>query len=168
MEDLNSKNRIEIRRHHNQLKVTSNGVMILGVWSILKAFLTTFMGTNQLDIPGAGSRYGMLVSVIAYLIFLAFDLRLRLVIWRGARKEAYGRDTNNRYIVLTIILLMVSAASLTYMLYSLFVSHDQIPTHLASILIESASFVIMCELLYSGFRIRRIRSVLDVHREEAA
>lgn len=167
MDGLNSENRIEIRRHHNQLKVTSNGVLILGAWSLMKAFLTSFTDTAQTAIPRPQTAVEIIIVVIMYIIFLAIDLRLRLIVWRGARKEAYGRDTNNRYIVMTVILLLVSAVSLASMGYSLIKTHDSIPTQIASILIEIASFAILIELLYSSHKIRRIRSEISIQKEEA-
>jgi len=168
MDELNSKNRIDIRRYHNQLKVTSNGVLILGVWSVLKTFLTSITGTDQLGIPRANTTADLIFTVIGYGIVLLIDFRLRMIVWRGARKEAYGRDTNNKYIFVTVLLILVSGFSFVAICYYMIKTHEHISTHLASILIESASFVIMCELLYSALKIRKIRSNLSVRKEEAA
>lgn len=167
MEDLNSKNRIEIRRHHNQLKITSNGVMILGAWSILKSFLMILSGNDPESAELLSSVFITIVTGIVFLILVAIDLKIRLVIWRGARDEAYGRRIKNRYIGMTIFLLFVSGLTLAALVISLFKGSEDKTTSLASLLVELTSFVIMCELLNSSFKIRKIRSELGKSEEGA-
>ena len=164
MDELNSPKRIEIRRHHNQLKVTSNGIMILGVWSILKTFLLMVSGVSVSSdgTPFDASLFNIIALSVMFLILLAIDLRLRLVIWRGARREAYGRNTNNRYLVLTIILIVISVISLCSLCYSLVTDSEDRVNRLASILVESTSLAIMCELVYSGFSLRKIRKEIEL------
>lgn len=161
MDEINSPKRIEIRRHHNQLKVTSNGVLILGIWSVFRVFMFSLSGNSSesqlFDSPVAN----IIASIFVYGIVLAIDLRFRLVIWRGARREAYGRNTNNRYLVFTVILLILSLMSLCTFVYSLGNLKTDIYNSLASVLVEITSFVIMCELLHSGLKLRKIRSELQ-------
>ena len=158
MEDLNSKKRIAIRRYHNQLKVTSNGVLILGLWSIFKVFLTTMTGRGQSGLNGLSSTGEVIAFFVMFFILLGIDIRFRLSIWRGARKEAYGRNANNIYLVLTILLIILSGCSIVLLLYAFFRYENKPSETFVALLLEVTSFVIMCELVYAGFKIRKIRS----------
>ena len=167
MDELNSKNRIAIRRHHNQLKITSNGIMILGVWSIFKAFMLAISdNTTNTAASFKNTQGGIWALAIGFFIVLLIDFRLRLVIWRGARKEAYGRDTNNRYLVLTIFLIILSVLSIGTLFYALIKGTDDRRTTFASILVEVTSLAIMIELVSSGFKLRKIRSEIENENKE--
>lgn len=160
MTDINSENRISIRKYHNQLKVTSNGVIILGLWSIFKTFLMTVSGY---EVEGLENFERTTINVvflcIFYAILLAIDFRIRLVIWRGAREEAYGRKKNNRYLVLAFILILLSVFSIFSIIRAFITKQeDDLSLTFTSFLVEITSFVILCELVYSGFKMRRIRA----------
>lgn len=160
MTDINSEKRIAIRKYHNQLKVTSNGVIILGLWSILKTFL---MMVSDYDVEGLEdferTTFNVVALCIIFAIVLAIDFRFRLVIWRGARVEAYGRKKNNRYLVLAFFLILVSAFSMVSIVVG-FINGDEkdFSLTLTSLIVETTSFVILCELVYSGIKMRRIRA----------
>ena len=160
MTDINSEKRISIRKYHNQLKVTSNGGIILGLWSIFKTFLMTVSGY---EVEGLENFERTTINVvflcIFYAILLAIDFRIRLVIWRGAREEAYGRKKNNRYLVLAIILIFLSVLSMVSIIWAFITKQeDDLSLTFTSFLVEITSFVILCELVYSGFKLRRIRA----------
>ena len=169
MNELNSEKRIEIRRHHNQLKITSNGIMILGLWSIFKTFMLA-ISDNPSGIADTfkNTKGGIWVLAVAFFIVLLIDFRFRLIIWRGARKEAYGRDTNNRYLVLTIFLIILSIASIGSLIYTFIKGADDRMTTFASILVEVTSLAIMIELVSSGFKLRKIRSEIANENKEVS
>lgn len=149
MEELNSARRIEIRHLHNRLKDTSNGIVILGIWTTLKSFLLSDSDQGTAAIAA---------TAVVFLIVLLIDFRFRLVIWRGARKEAYGRDTNNRYLVFSFILIFFSVVSILMFIYQLVTDRMDADTGFASFLIEITSLCILCELVHSGIKLRRIRA----------
>lgn len=162
VDELNSERRIEKRHLHNRLKDTSNGIMILGIWSTFKTFMLSGFN-NDLSASGMSSeQYGTIGMIIVFLIVLLIDFRFRLVIWRGARKEAYGRDTNNRYFVFAFILIIFSGMSMAVFVYSLLTGSIDDSMGLASFLIEITSFGILCELVHSGLKLRKIRSEEEV------
>ena len=169
MDELNSEKRIAIRRHHNQLKVTSDGVVILGLWSIFKSFMMAISDTDTgsseaySDMPG-----GVIGLAVLFIVFLLIDFRFRLTIWRGARKEAYGRGANNRYLVFTVFLIILSITSVCLLTYNIITGRQDRYTSFASLMVETASLAIMIELVSSGLKLRKIRrEIADENMEDS-
>ena len=147
----------KMRRYQNLLTVSGLGVIIFGLWSVLKTILLLFMKEGILsEIPD-----DTFVRVMFFLILggiLLVDVLIRLYVGLSARAEGFGKKKGYGYVVIAILM---SLASLTSLVLIFFDSNEQsIWELIVSVIVEATSLVVTIELLVAAFTVKKLKKEL--------
>lgn len=145
------------RRYQNLLTVSGLGVIIFGLWSVLKSILLLFMKEGILsEIPD-----DTFVRVMFFLILggiLLIDVLIRLYVGLSARAEGFGKKKGYGYVVIAILMAL---ASLTSLVLIFFDSNEQSLWELiVSVIVEATSLVVTIELLVAAFTVKKLKKEL--------
>ena len=147
----------KMRRYRNLLTVSGLGVIIFGLWSVLKTILLLFMKEGILsEIPD-----DTFVRVMFFLILggiLLIDVLIRLYVGLSARAEGFGKKKGYGYVVIAILMAL---ASLTSLVLIFFDSNEQsIWELIVSVIVEATSLVVTIELLVGAFTVKKLKKEL--------
>lgn len=147
----------KMRRYQNLLTVSGLGVIIFGLWSVLKTILLLFMKEGILsEIPD-----DTFVRVMFFLILggiLLVDVLIRLYVGLSARAEGFGKKKGYGYVVIAILMAL---ASLTSLVLIFFDSNEQSLWELiVSVIVEATSLVVTIELLVAAFTVKKLKKEL--------
>ncbi|WP_405357361.1 hypothetical protein [Ruminococcus sp.] len=147
----------KMRRYQNLLTVSGLGVIIFGLWSVLKTILLLFMKEGILsEIPD-----DTFVRVMFFLILggiLLIDVLIRLYVGLSARAEGFGKKKGYGYVVIAILMAL---ASLTSLVLIFFDSNEQsIWELIVSVIVEATSLVVTIELLVAAFTVKKLKKEL--------
>ena len=153
----NSMKEIKMRRYQNLLTVSGLGVIICGLWSVLKTILALFMKEGLLgELPDETVIRVVLFAIIGG-IFLIVVL-LRLYVGLSARAEGFGKKKGYGYIVLAILMALASLASLVMIFFDANIT--SITELVVSIIFEATSLIATIELLVAAFTVKKLRKEL--------
>ena len=149
-----------LRRYQDSLVIIGTGVIILGLWSVIKMVLLILTGGQFIpeEYAGPDRKAERIIFIVFIAIFLAIDLGLRLYIGRSAQAEGHGRRRPFAYAVVAGLLALASVGEILFILSntsSVLEAGD--PVDLAvSILIEATNAVTLVELVISAVRVRQL------------
>ena len=161
----NSELQISLRRNQNTLIVIGTGVIVFGVWSILKAALSAGLQMEGMfaDADPSLDR-GLLLAAfwISFAVILSADLGLRLYVGLSAVKEGHGAKRRAGYIVLALLMALFSAAAFAISIYALGrEAADSAGSLVVSVVVELTSGICLVEMALSAIRVRRLRRKLE-------
>lgn len=163
---------INLRRNQDTLIIVGTGVILFGVWSLLKTVFTLLLGMGDLYelIKKEGSSPETRIAAFIFVVLvLMLDLGLRLFV--GISAIAVGRGKKSRFIFVGVALVMAlsSAGILTAHIRGTVTGDDQI-TMLAhvSAVVELTSLVTLTQLINSAMAIRGIRRELKKQEKQNA
>ena len=156
-EARNDKFHVDERRYSSILKLTANGTLIMGIWSLIKCFMEMIgdMGSEILadEVPLLIAIFG---SAVVIGFFFMIGISFRYLVWRGACKEAASGKSTNGYIACAIILLAYGVYAVAYFIYHA-VRKEADVQGVLKLIFDVTSFIILCELIASAFRLRKVR-----------
>lgn len=147
----------KMRRYQNLLTVSGLGVIIFGLWSVLKSILLLFMKEGILsEIPD-----DTFVRVMFFVILggiLLVDVLIRLYVGLSARAEGFGKKKGYAYVFIAILMALASVASLVLIFFD---TNDQsIGELIVSVIVEATSLVVTIELLVAAFTVKKLKKEL--------
>ena len=94
---------VKMRRYQNLLTVSGLGVIMFGVWSVLRTILLLFFQQNA--VSQAFNDESVTVRILSYTILavmLLADSLSRLFVGLSARAEGFGKKKGYAYIVFAV------------------------------------------------------------------
>ena len=166
--------KMRLRRDENTLTVVGSGVILFGVWTVVKMVLQEInrfpefmaeLGADELGFEGTGlAEMGLdpnlLATVVAFtvvLIVFLLDLALRVFVGLSARAEGRGRPQGRLYLILAGLLLVLSGLSFVSYVITYFSHSEYVVDADAAILVELTSFITLLQMIISAVRVRRAR-----------
>ena len=147
----------KMRRYQNLLTVSGLGVIIFGLWSVLKTILLLFMKEGILsEIPD-----DTFVRVMFFLILggiLLIDVLIRLYVGLSARAEGFGKKKGYGYVVIAILMALASLTSLVLIFFD--TNEQSIWELIVSVIVEATSLVVTIELLVAAFTVKKLKKEL--------
>ena len=147
----------KMRRYQNLLTVSGLGVIIFGLWSVLKTILLLFMKEGILsEIPD-----DTFVRVMFFLILggiLLIDVLIRLYVGLSARAEGFGKKKGYGYVVIAILMALASLASLVLIFFD--TNEQSLWELIVSVIVEATSLVVTIELLVAAFTVKKLKKEL--------
>ena len=161
-EARNDKDHVDERRCSSILKLTADGTLIMGIWSLIKTFMETLRDTgSELIAGGIPALIAIFGSVFVFALFFVIGISFRFMIWRGARREADSGRKRNGYIACAVILLALGLYEVTSFIYwAVWKGTDA--QDVLRFIFDATSFIILCELLASAFRLRKVREEIKI------
>lgn len=147
----------KMRRYQNLLTVSGLGVIIFGLWSVLKTILLLFMKEGILsEIPD-----DTFVRVMFFVILggiLLVDVLIRLYVGLSARAEGFGKKKGYGYVVIAILMALASLTSLVLIFFD--TNEQSLWELIVSVIVEATSLVVTIELLVAAFTVKKLKKEL--------
>ena len=156
----NDELHIRLRKNQNTLSVIGLGVIVFGIWSVIKIVLYTALDNDGLlesSLRGNLERWAFWIMMG---ILLAADLGLRLHVGLSAMAEGRGRSPRKAYIILTFLMALISFALFAAGLIGLWTS-DSFGVSLVSSIVDATSCVLLLEMAVSAIQVKRLRKRLE-------
>ena len=148
---------IKMRRYQNLLTVSGLGVIIFGLWTVLKTILLLFMQEDMLDDLPDGLFYRVLFFTLIGGVLL-IDFLIRLFVGLSARAEGFGKKKGYGYIVVAILIAIASLASLVLIFFD--TADRSILELIVSLIVEATSMIATVELLVAAFTVKKLKKEL--------
>ena len=163
---------IQLRKNQDTLKIVGLGVMVFGVWSIVKTILYTTAQwssiTEEIVVPEANETLAKMVYIFMIAVTMVVEIAVRLYIGRSAIAEGRGERRRPGYVV---VAFLITAIGLTLTVTAFVVPGIRMelnPELLASLFVEITSAVITFEMCWSAVRVRKLRRQLAEREVEDA
>ena len=144
-----------LRKSQNNLVVIGYGVIAFGVWSVIKIVLYTALNTDINMLSAEGETVPVEVFWFIMLIFLAFELSLRLYVGFSAVYEGRGRKKRFGYIILALLMALTSFALVAANLAA-FGSDESPGKTVVTIIVEASSSIMLIEMAIFAARVKRL------------
>ena len=148
---------IKMRRYQNLLTVSGLGVIIFGLWTVLKTILLLFLQEDMLDDLPDGLFYRVLFLTLVGGGLL-IDFLIRLFVGLSARAEGFGKKKGYGYIVVAILIAIASLASLVLIFFD--TGDRSILELIVSFIVEATSMIATVELLVAAFTVKKLKKEL--------
>ena len=154
---------VKYRRLRNLLSTSSFGVIIFGLWSIIRSVLyVLFSRESQKEIDmtvsetGAESSDVLMVIVILMLVILGLEIALRLFVGLSARAESKGKKKSIAYVIVAGILIPFYVMSVIYSIASTDYINGVVD-NIITIIMDITSTLALIELFVAAISIRVMR-----------
>lgn len=148
---------IKMRRYQNLLTVSGLGVIIFGLWTVLKTILLLFLQEDLVDDLPDGLFYRVLFFTLIGGVLL-IDFLIRLFVGLSARAEGFGKKKGYGYIVVAILIAIASLASLVLIFFDM--GDRSILELIVSFIVEATSMIATVELLVAAFTVKKLKKEL--------
>ena len=148
---------IKMRRYQNLLTVSGLGVIIFGLWTVLKTILLLFLQEDMVDDLPDGLFYRVLFFTLIGGVLL-IDFLIRLFVGLSARAEGFGKKMGYGYIVVAILMALASLASLVMIFFD--TADRSILELIVSFIVEATSMIATVELLVAAFTVKKLKKEL--------
>ena len=166
--------KMRLRRDENTLTVVGSGVILFGVWTVVKMVLQEInrfpefmaeLGVDELGFEETGLAHlgldpnllAMAVAFTVVIIVYLMDLGLRVFVGLSARAEGRGRPQGRLYLILAGLLLVLSGLSFVSYVIMYFSHSEYVVDADAAILVELTSFITLLQMIISAVRVKRAR-----------
>ena len=153
--------KVRLRRYEDDLYVGGLGIMVMGIWSVMKAVMQIFLSSDDYsvpEIPDPTIRAVITAIVIAVIVvIMALILKVHFYIGLNAIRAAKGKNYKKGYFTAAVIMLVLLIISMNA--YSdLLEDIENIDTTIASILVDITTIYIFIIVLISADKIKKLRS----------
>ena len=157
----------ELRRKQVTLVTLGTGVILFGVWSVVKSLLyfrTNLFADLDTQVEPELLPYIKLATVVIVALFVLADLGIRLKIGRRARAEGMGRRQKNGYLILAALIVLVNIIVDVLGVY--YMVKNGVPEqsgldYIVSVLVDLSSTVLLAELIVTALRVRKLRAMSE-------
>ena len=159
----------ELRRERSTLRSLALGIIVFGLWSVLKTVITLMMVPLEeiLDskalaaVTNSGLRFAVYaVMVITALAIMSIDLIPRLYVARKARREGLGEDQGRGWIIWAVILLVfwivLDIIGITMLPVHITDADNGPLDSIVTLAVDLTATVILGELCFTAFRVKKL------------
>lgn len=167
----NDPKEIQIRRYRDTLIVVGNGIILFGIWSMVKLLGSFFLlkdetiaamrmvgGEGMEELPDPVVFYITLAMVVLFMLII---LAIRTYVGLSAISEGRGKKRRRLYLPIAVIMIISGISSF----FTNFFSVSEEPTYgalsqdttISGLIIELTSVIMLTEMVVSAVRIRQLR-----------
>ncbi|WP_029321628.1 hypothetical protein [Butyrivibrio sp. AE3004] len=162
---MSEETKAQIRKYYNNLEINGLGVIVFGIWSVLKYLINMIMGqTNMEDIVAIINigNSDTLVNVVLVIVFIVYTLVLLLHVYIGACAVYYARrkTENTRFLIWAIVLFIINLISVSNYLCSP-ESMEWDDTVIITLMVDFTFFYIIIDMLYSYIKIKKLSKLKE-------
>ena len=156
----NDPGSLRYRRESSTLVVLGTGVMVFGIWSIIKLIGTfafripLFTASEEEDLGSVG----MLFAIIIAVILVSVDVLLRIFVGIRARREGEGKKAGKAYLVFLVLMIIVSVISVAVEIDAVLSAERDFFDSYANLIMELTSLVVSFEVFMAAIYVRRFRA----------
>lgn len=154
-------NQVKLRRYQNLLIVSGTGVIIFGLWSVIKGILIFLTQTEYLIGPMNELPKGAIYRIILFGIlafFMGGIIFFRLFVGLSARSLGFGKKNRWLYLVFAFIMLLIALLSIVHDVRSIIDGEDFLG-YLVSLIVDVTSGLTLLEMIVASFMVKRLRKL---------
>ena len=157
---------VKLRRYQNLLTLSGLGVIVFGLWSILKLFLILLLNDDTVSetIKAAEMPDEFTTRLALYLVLgviILIDFLMRLFVGLSARSEGFGNKRGNAYVVFAALIALSSLISVVFIFFDTsLTSISSVLELIVSVFVEATATVVMIELLVSAITVKKLKKEL--------
>ena len=150
-----------IRRHQISLEIAGKGVILFGLWTLVRSVLTvTLAGDTIPELLGGGKELSAVprsALYLGYLLIAVFDVLLRLFVGLSGISEAKGKKV--RYVYLVVAVLMVISALMDFRLRIIAFQWKQAfsVSTIVQWIVDITSIITTIHLIVSGIALKKLK-----------
>ena len=159
----------KLRRYEDDLNVGGFGIIILGVWSVLKLFMQILSRGKEVFNVEELMNYDKIVIYISFaIVIVGLIILALLVFWLhiyvglNAMKAAKGQAYKKGYVFWAVIHLLLILPGLFSYKDSIVSDWTKIDTILASMIVDLTTLYILGTILVASWKIRQLKSKKQV------
>lgn len=145
----------EKRRREINLITIGTGVILFGLWTVIKIALSNILIGIKID--GVMSDDLILLINIVLWVFVGIDFLARCYIGFSARTEGKGKHKSIFYLILTGLMIASYSAMIPLEFSAIFTSGDDVLNMIITIGIDITSIAFLVELMINSIGLRRIK-----------
>ena len=150
-----------LRRYEDDLYISGTGVIVMGIWSIIKTVMGIFLEADSPIFTEIDDEFGktmtIVITVLLLVIISALILKLHLYVGLNAMRASQGRAHKKGYFAASVIMLMLTLISIVAYKDKL-KDIGNIDTVIASMLVDLTTAYIFVLLIISAYRIRKYKA----------
>ena len=171
----------ELRRYQNLLVCVGSGIILFGLWTLVKGVMTIILYKEELQefLLSLGTReeeLALMIELVSYflIILCCLDLALRLAVGLSARREGRARDQKRHWLIAREDggadgLLTLTLTSLTMDLKDFNENFNSIFDGIITVAIDATSVVMIIELFVAGAKVKYLKKkIREAKVEEVA
>ncbi len=157
----------ELRRNEISLVTLGTGVLLFGVWSVVKILLylrTEAFASLENSVSHEELLFVKILSFVILALLLLIDFGIRLKIGRAARAEGMGCRQKNTYLYLTVLLMLVNLFLDGFGIFfavTVGLGGHSYVDFAVSLLVDLSVTVLLAELIITVRRVRKLRALLE-------
>ena len=147
----------------NQMTL-GTGVVIFGIWSLIRMGLTLFIFNDGMDAefdPDYRTLSLAIVWVATILLFLLYAY-----VGLSARSEGRGKRKSVAFLIWSGFALFLYIISLVFEVSAMFEEEKGIFSMVASLIIDITSIVCMLEMMVGSVKLRKLRKAAEAEEKE--
>jgi hypothetical protein len=155
---------LKLRRNQNYLILIGMGVILFGIWSLIKTVLFLALGSDMLaEYYNLMEKIGLTAfqGTAVMLLLVVAELCVRLYVGLYACREGFGEKQGNLYVAMAVCLTVVHAVTIVGSILTglrLYASPLEAAT---SLLMELISFITLLELINSVTKVRWFGKIME-------
>ncbi|MBR2779541.1 MAG: hypothetical protein IKD85_05175 [Firmicutes bacterium] len=169
----NAPESVQLRKAQNTLIVVGTGILLLGIWTVLKSLGILFL--NRHDIVAeiranvesteivVSDEEIMLVLLLFAVLYFIFGLSARWIIGFSAIAEGRGQRRGKIYIPLTVVFIVLNFLEMFNGVWQILATgpSEDMPSDslLVTMIINLTSMIMMTQMLASVRLVRRYRAM---------
>ena len=152
---------IRLRKNQNTLVAVGWGVIVFGIWSVIKGVLVTAFNTETLAEVSEQGTPAVLMFWAILAVFLAIDLWLRLYVGLSAINEGKGKKKRWGYIILALFMALFGFALLVVTVVLIGRNEEEsMMRAIVSIVVDLTSGITFVEMAVSAIKVKRLERML--------
>ncbi|MBR3245983.1 MAG: hypothetical protein IKF90_25285 [Parasporobacterium sp.] len=161
----------KLYKAQNLLSVSGLAVIAFGCWSIVKTVLTLILFSDLLmegmdSIPGIDPQTIRIFMWVIVSVIMLISLAIRCFVGLSARAAGQGKKKSAAYLVFTVILILLSIASLIATVVN--PQDSGILDLLITVLVELTSLLSLFEVLVNGIQVKKLTKELSGAEENGS
>lgn len=151
---------VELRKLQNNLVVTGSGLIIFGLWSMIKAlmmflFLEEFIRLILDSVAKEKSSVFAVYIVLSVLMILIFLIYLYTGLC--ARSDGFGKKNRYVYIGIAILLAVLQVISIVSSFINISSGEYAILEIIVTLIVDVSLLYLLLDMIISAFRVKIIR-----------
>ena len=170
----NEPQQIELRKQEDTLRTVGGGILLMSLWTLGRTFVLLYINRNDIvnlvlhaiGAEGAGLSRDAVYAAAVIIIGILTGMISLLYIYVGMCAVAEGRGKRRGVVYIVLALLMVLGRVPDLFMFSMEEESAQLYTllgeglSLSSYLINLTAIIMLAQMVYSAFRVRRLSKAL--------
>lgn len=154
--------RAKLNKYRTNLTVSGTGIILFGVWDVVKLIMETIMGTDGADEMIRREDGGVsILSVTILILVMALILYIHFRIGRAAIANARGEARTNGYLVGCVIIAAITVLGFFLYGYAIATGTSTVSQVMISAIVDVTFLLNLIDMIRATMLIRKYEKAVD-------